>query len=472
KAAIERLQVKHPEDLVAENLAGMLFLETGEMERAKAAFESVLEKNPGNLFASNSLAKQLIKEKQLTKAKAVYENVLRIHPKHLPTELKLANIDAAESNLPSMKERLEVAIKHHPEALPPRLMLGRYFLQVGQPGRTQTLLGTVRKRFSKTPSFLFLLAEAQLADNQSARAKETAEQLVRIDPDSAENHFMLSKIYGANGDARKMRTSLNEALRVDPKLFKARLVRVKMLAQDKKISQAKIRLAEITDDYPENPSVWELQGWLALRENEPKRAADVYQKMLDKYPSTDLAINLAKVQWTLGEKDKAIATLANWSEQHPDDSKVDYYRSVLYAALGQTGKAQKTLEKVISTNPKNVLALNDLAWNLRKKDTNKALEYIEKAMESTPKAIAILDTYAMILAEKRQFERAETMMMQVISRTSKKSIFKYHLALIQKKSGQIEKARNTLSEIFSSGEDFSEKAEAELLYKKLSGRGS
>ena len=468
---IDRLGQEHPDNPVSANLTGMLYLGMGEAEKANSTFESILKKHPGNLSASNYLAKQLFQDKKIGESRAVYDEVLRAHPKHLPTEIKLADLDAFEGDFQSMEKRLEVVINNHPEALSPRLMLGRYYLRFGQPGRTQTLLGAVKERYAKNPNFLMLLAESQLADNQSARAKETAEQLVRANPESAASHFMLSKIYGANRDIRKMRVSLKKALEIDPKFLNARLATVKLLTHDNKIAAAKTQLTELVRDHPDDRNVLELEGWLALRDNDLERAANGYKKTLDKYPSTDLVIKLAKVQWSSGEKDKALATLTRWGEKHPNDSKADYYRAGLYSLLGQDGAAQKMLEKVILANPKNVLALNDLAWALRKKNTDKALLYVEKALETAPKAIAILDTYAMILAEKRQFERAESIMMRVISKTSNNLVFKYHLAIIQEKRGRIEEARITLKDIITSGKVFPEKGEAELLYRKLRGEG-
>jgi len=333
-------------------------------------------------------------------------------------------------------------------------------------------LAGVRKRYGNSGEFLLLMAEAQLADNQPARAKETGEQLVQVAPNSATSYFMQSKIYAANNDRKRTYASLKKALEIDPRFLSARLAMVKMLAFDKKIEQAKNLLRELIQEYPEDPKVLGLEGWVALRTDEPKRAINVFKKALDKYPSTDMVIELVKAQWAFGEKDKALNTLADWSEKHPGDSRATYFGSQLYSALGESEKALKLLEKIVLANPNNVLVLNDLAWILRKRDANKALEYVEKALEITPKAIPILDTYAMVLVEKGQFWRAESLINQIISKASENQVFKYHLAVIQEKSGQIEKARETLRKVLASKKAFSEKAEAEALFRKLSGGSS
>jgi tetratricopeptide (TPR) repeat protein len=63
----------------------------------------------------------------------------------------------------------------------------------------------------------------------------------------------------------------------------------------------------------------------------------------------------------------------------------------------QNQPAIELYEKVVTAQPNNVVALNNLAWLLREDNNSRALELASRASELAPEAADILDTHGWVL---------------------------------------------------------------------------
>lgn len=242
---------------------------------------------------------------------------------------------------------------------------------------------------------------------------------------------------------------------------------VRLLAQEKKLPEAEKHLVSLKKELPESPEVMELEGWFAMQQRKPKNAAAAFASALEKAPSSRAVVSLAQAQWAAGDRDKAMTTLAEWTNRYPKDGYVRYMKAGLLGSIGRTEDARKELQMILETQPDNVFALNDLAWMLRKENPTLALEYAEKAVSRAPKSAAFLDTLAMILLETNQPDRALNLMQQAYTYARKNPEIRYHLALAYAKSGRTEDARKVLTELLGDEADFKGRAEAEQFLKSL-----
>ena len=465
---IDKLKEKMPNSAVPLDLEGMAYARKGDKGNAKRSFESALKLAPKDLTASNSLAQLALQDKDFENAIAIYKQILQDHPKHVPALLALADLRAAKGKLQETEGYIKQAIEAAPEVLYPRILLARLYTRVGLASKALALLAEVSAEHSQNPDFLAALAEAQIGNHNAVEALDTAKNLARRSPKSPLAHYVLARAYAETGDSKNMRASLDASLKLDPKFFRSRLAMVRLLEQERKTDEAKKQLDALKTEFPENPEVLDLQGWFAMHEGKPEEALKNYNAVLDKSPpSSQMAVNLAQAQWTADQKDLAVATLGKWLEQYPQDVPVRFVLSSYYSSLGQADKAEAQLKAILESTPNDVLALNNLAWMIRKEKPAEAVEYAEKSMSLAPKSPMTLDTLAMILLETRQNERALSLMKQAYSIAPTNPEVRYHLALAYEKNSRVDDAKKALIDLLAESIQFEERQEAEQLLNRL-----
>lgn len=467
RAFIDPIIEKRPDDPNAYNLLGVLYAAQEDNDKAVETFEQAVRLSPGTLRASVNLAQFHVSEKQYDRARKLYERILEKHPNRLGPQLRLAELDEKQGLVVAMKQRLKAAIENHPDALQPRLMLGDYYLRFGQPSRAQALLKEVKLRHQSDPRLLYLLADAQLQDDQPNRSLNTAIKLTEAVPNSAHAQFMLSKTYAANRDIDQMRMALERSLEINPKFFPSRSAMVKLLTLEGRTKGAEKLLNDLREEHPNLYETFMLQGWFSLRTAQPEKAVVAYKIALEKYPNTLNAISLAKAQWQAGQKEQSIDTLEAWLKIHSEDALAHYMSASLQTKLGHKNKAVGHFKKLLEVAPTNILALNDLAWLIRKDSPKQALEYAEKAAELSSNSAAVIDTLAMVLIENAKNKRALRLMERSVKKAPKNLTLQYHLAIAQEKNGITSEAVRTLSSILANPQPFDEREEAEALLKQL-----
>ena len=63
-----------------------------------------------------------------------------------------------------------------------------------------------------------------------------------------------------------------------------------------------------------------------------------------------------------GQSENAVAALEQWLSRNPDDPTVLAATGTLYVQAGRIDEAIPRYERSLKQDPKNVVALNNLAW--------------------------------------------------------------------------------------------------------------
>ncbi len=468
--AINRLREESGSELLADNLSGLLYRAEGKDEEARKYFEKALVISPGNPAASLNLAEMAIKQKDFPMAYKRYDGILKRQPRHLQAKLRKAELLARENKVKEMESVLVSAIGDHPAAIPPKVILSAFYIQSGQPARAQTVLSELGEIQNNNLQVLSLLTKAQLQDNQPSRALKSAKRLVELSPESAQAFFTLAQAYEANRESKNVRIALEKSLDLRPGYIEAKMALVRVFMVTEKSKEANKLLRELVKGNPSDLNIVRLQGWTALKEGQPEKAASFYERVFEKAPSTRAVMDLARTKWRAGARKESHELLQQWNEKQPKDVLVRYLRSEFYTQDNQNKESISQLEEILVLQPNNAIALNDLAWQLKAQDKEKALSYAEKAHELAPSSAPIIDTLAMILLEHNQYQRAVGLLEKVAA-SSKTPVLQYHLALALIKNNQLTESFKSLKKALSGGRNFLERKEAEVLLKKLTDEG-
>ncbi|MCC6890868.1 MAG: tetratricopeptide repeat protein, partial [Hyphomicrobiales bacterium] len=135
---------------------------------------------------------------------------------------------------------------------------------------------------------------------------------------------------------------------------------------------------------------------------------------------------------------------ADWLKANPKDGVFRVYIAERRLAAKEYRAAVEQYQVLLTNNPKDTLALNNLAWALGQLKDPKAIDYAERARALAPNSPAILDTLAMIMLDRGDKARAVELLRQALMLAPNAQTIRMDLATALARSGQQEGARREL----------------------------
>ena len=197
------------------------------------------------------------------------------------------------------------------------------------------------------------------------------------------------------------------------------------------------------------------------------KAVDVYRAGLKQVSSPELAVRLHTALVSAGKKPEADRWAAEWLRTQPKDVVFPFYLGGRAMGSSDLLESLRLFERVIALQPGNAAALNNTAWIKGQLGRDGALKDAERANTLVPDQPAFMDTWAMLLSEAKQHDRAIELQKKIIQMQPKELWFKLNLAKILVKAGKKDAARVLLDELSSAGAGFSGQTEVEQLRKTL-----
>jgi tetratricopeptide (TPR) repeat protein len=292
----------------------------GDYKEAQQAYEAAHALSPENGDIVARLANCYFKNRVTKRAQGLLESYLGSHPDHVGALLVLARVYLRQAQLAPAGETLEKVLSSDPDNL-----LAHYNL------------GFISYR---------------------SRRYETAEHHLRrtieLSPDHPEAHRTLGLTYLAQSRLEDAIASLERTLEVDPRHVGAYFNLANACARAGRMQEAEAhqrRYAELSGRSEAEQeretqivtlSVKAKQHLLARRFPE---ALTEYQALATQYPDhAPLFKEIGRLQWRLGERDRAIESLRKAVDLDPRLSEPHYLLAGLYREMGDTASADRELE--------------------------------------------------------------------------------------------------------------------------------
>ncbi|MCD4726387.1 MAG: tetratricopeptide repeat protein, partial [Pirellulales bacterium] len=166
-----------------------------------------------------------------------------------------------------------------------------------------------------------------------------------------------------------------------------------------------------------------------------------------------------------GEQEAALETCREVAELAVRDEDIVFAelgQAMLLGALDRHEEAKAKYEVVLKLNPRQPLALNNLAYLLSEKMHNpaEALPYAEQAKRANPNGTDVLDTLGWVLFQNGRDGEAVGMLLRALEIDRDNFAASYHLGVVHKSRGELEEARFRLEEAL----DVAKKAEGGQRY--------
>ena len=116
-----------------------------------------------------------------------------------------------------------------------------------------------------------------------------------------------------------------------------------------------------------------------------------------------------------GRHAEAESRVHEWLKANPSDTAIRLYLGEAYLRRDNCGSAVGQYESVLSTQPDNVIALNNVSWCYQKMDDPRAVAVAERALQLKPDNPAILDTLGWTLVQKGDPKRGVELLKKAVA---------------------------------------------------------
>ncbi len=466
-AAIQKLEKEQPDNPIVHNLKGGVYLGKKDTANARASFEKAVALQPTYFAAVQNLAQLDIQNKQPEVAKKRFQAILEKDPKNMQAQLALASLALTQGKNDEARELLERASNEHSEAIQPASLLIAHYVRTGDKQKALTLAAKLQSTNPGKPEFLGLLAEAQLANDDKAAALESYNKLGVLHPDSAVIHYRIAAMNMAVQNEAAALTALKKTLSLDPGFIGAHLA-MAGIELKKGNHDAALAIARQLQKQQNKLSVGHvLEGDVLMAQKKPAPAITAYERAAAIEKNGPLAMKLHGALLQAGKDKDADARVAQWLKDNPADTRTRMYLASYKLMSHQNKAAIEQLQTVVRAEPKNVLALNNLAWALGEEKDPRALGYAEQAYQLAAENPAVLDTLGWMLVEKGDTKRGLPMLQKASGLAPDAPEIRYHFAQALAKSGDKAKARKELEQLLANPKNFAKIEEARVLLKQL-----
>lgn len=452
---------------LVQNLKGAVFLAKQDARSARASFEKALALDPLYLPALDNLAQLDAMEKHPQDAKPRYQAALAKAPKNAALMEALARLAAAQGAPTEAAAWLERASKENPESLPLAMRLAEFYARIGEQRKALLLSQKLQASNPANPEALALLAQVYHANGNLSAAAESYSRLAALEPGSAAPHMKLATLQLIQHDEPAAVAALRKALSIEPDLLDANMTLLNVLIGQKKFGEAMALAAAVQKRHPQAQVGYKLEGDVLSAQDKPALALKAYERAFALDNSGALLIQIHGMLNKMGKAAEADARMALWFQDHPGDVPARLYYASSKVVKNDNKAAIEQLEAVLKHDPKNVIALNDLAWTYQRVNDKNALAYAERAYQLAPNNPAIMDTLGWIYLESGNPGRALPLLQKASALAPNANEIRYHFGMVLAKSGDKRGARRELERVLASPAEFSQREEAKAYLARL-----
>ncbi len=465
-AEVSKLEDADPKNAKVLNVKGHVQMAAGDKGAARATFDKALQLQPNYYPAIASLAFLDLRDKQPEAAKKRFTALLSREKNNVEAMTALAELARLENKPAEAITWLEKAKDVDQNAVIPSLRLGAEYLRQQQADKALTLLRKLAIVHPANPEVLDLFGQAQLASKDSNGALETYSKLVNIVPKSAAAQLRLAGVHMALKNTGAAAADVKRAIELDPTLLPARTAAVELAVNAKRFDEA-IKLArDAQRDFPKLPLGHALEGDVYMFQRQGAAAQSAYRKAAAITDTPELAIKSYQAGRLAGDPE-ALSRLSAWQKAHPQAQTVGHQLSGEYFQNKNYKAAAIVLEGMVKQLPKDVVALNNLAYAYSQIKDARALPTAEQAAKLAGNSAAVLDTLGWILVEQGDAQRGVSILKKAVSAAPDAPEIAYHLAVALLKTGDRTAARTELDKLLARGQSFASLEAARALRKTL-----
>lgn len=466
--AIDGLERKQPDKPTAANLRGRVQLARQNLTGARDSFEQALTKDPVFLPAIASLATIDIAEGKPQEAEKRYEAVVKLDPKNAQAYLALAQLKARSGgSRDEIGQLIDKAIQANPADPAPRLARIHQSISLRDMKSAMAAAQAGVAAMPENPDMLDALGSMQLVTGESNQAIATFNRLAATQPSVVKYHLRLADAYLQGKDYAGAERSFKRALDISPNELGAQRGLIALSVRAKQPERALAVARNLQRQRLDDSIGFLIEGDIHREFKDPDAAIKAYRKGLERPRPGRLPESLYTVLAVAKGQPEADRFGEEWVKSHPKGTDFQLFLGNNALAGNDLPKAERYFADVVKANPKNVFAMNNLAWTMAKQGKPGAVAMAEKAVALVPDNAALLDTLAYALAADNQLAKAIETAKAVLVLAADEPVYRLNLARFYVRAGDKANAKAELGRLVSLGTKFARQHEVGELLKSL-----
>lgn len=339
---------------------------------------------------------------------------------------------------------LQPRIDAIPEAL---FYLCQALLETGQISRALQIAATMERAARTDPEALLSICRLLTERNLHREALPLLTRSVERLPRSAEAHYLLALALSRTDRIDRIGPLLDKALQLQPDFVPALLLQAMGQLEAKQFTEAKRSLGKVLELQPEEPKAVFLLSKVMIDREEYAEAIRSLKGLIDRFPEDpDVHLLLLSAYRKDENYQLAFETSLQLLERFPDYPLVLYNGGLDLEIMGRFQEAENHLRKLlpmIEGDPELMAGARlGLARVLaHQQKTVEATALFEEAIRLNQGGVPALADLSDIYMKAGEFEKAATLLRQVVAREPKRKQAYIQLAKVLRRMGKIEEAR-------------------------------
>lgn len=499
---LEKAYQTDPKQTYAGLALVAVHLRNGQTAKALTVADGLARANPDNPTVLSVQAFAKAQAGDTTGARTAYERALRLDPKMTEAKLGLARADMTSGAYDAANRRLREALKadernvsilfelatlHElwnkddealkwlesaaeasgPRETRPNYALVAWHLRRGAPTKALDAAKILLAKAPEDSEALGAYATSQLAAGDANGARSTLTNAARRAGYDANQLVKIARVQIQAKDLSGAAYTLDKALSATPESSVAQTLMASIEIQQGDAAKAESRARVLIKSQPNNPAGYVLLADVAGARNQPAAAVDALRKAHELDPSTASLLRLFSAMRALSGTKSANDLAERWLKSHPNDAIVRKALADAEAQAGNFTAAKRHYETVISRQPDDVEALNNLANVMIQLKDAGALAIAERALTLRPQDPMIIDTVGWANHVAGKSERALQLLRDARLRAPDNPDVRYHLAQVLAQAGRKAEAREELLAALQGNRKFESQAAAKVLLEAL-----
>lgn len=423
---------------------GRFFSYANRPNEAEAQFKKAIEIEPSSLEARESLAGFYLAQRQLEKAEQAYKDLAEAQENSPEGRTQLADFYSLIGRETDAVNVFETILKDSPEYVRARYRLGEIYLERKETAKVNEQVEELLAVNDTDAEALMLRARMKIQENKAEEAVKDLEEVLKKQPASKPGLFYMTQARLALGQITEARAFIGDLDKYHPKYLQTGLLKIqasfaasegdKALQQTNELLEA---LKTAAPGFATNAQELEqlrvravsLRGQAYLALNKINEARTDLQEVLRLSPNSSTALtNLAKVEAaaknfpeSLNLYEKAFAA---------DNKNFDALSGIVtvFKTQKQFAQAHERIDKALAENSEQKdfsASLHYLKADvfIAEKNFASAEIQLQTAMQIDENYLPAYSTYASLLVEQNQIDRAVEQYKRVVEKKPSAAIY-------------------------------------------------
>ncbi|HXB75650.1 MAG TPA: tetratricopeptide repeat protein [Candidatus Acidoferrales bacterium] len=431
---LERIVREDPADRASRSRLASAYLEIGQPDRAQALLHSALERNANDTDALLQRATLFLRSGKAAEAERDLKQVLHFKPDSAEAHFALSRAYDAEGLKSSHRQELREALRLSPETLPVRIKLARDLMGAGDAKGALELLDQAPAEQRSLPAIVVERNWAWLALGKRKELRDFLTPVLRARrvPELVLQEAMLHLL---EEDFASARAGADEVLRRQPGDLRAVKLLLATYAAQGQRAKALERLSGLLDAQRSSAALQLLAGQWYLGMGMLGEAGKSFAAAVaggQRY-ERDAGLGLADIDAREHRADSARSRLKSLVAKSPRDVPVLLQLAALESSGDKLGGIDR-YRAVLAIDDSNLVALNNLAYQLSGWSPDEAFQFAQRAMELAPENATVEDTMGCAYYRKGIYATAKRYF-QAAAAQEPTPRHQFHLAMSHLKTG-------------------------------------